>query len=103
VDTLTHARVRAAQGDVAGARRILVAMLARDPEDPGARRLLADLAGSIDRDRVADADEPVAPAQPRGAADLAPQFRALLGGGRASARARIRRLERWLERVGRNV
>ncbi len=38
--TLTHARIRARQGDVDGARRILRAMLAEHPEDADARALL---------------------------------------------------------------
>jgi len=115
VDTLTHARVRAAQGDVAGARRILTAMLARDPEDPGARRLLGELEGRTDAAGQVDADETLAPPEPCAADELAPRFRSLLGAKRRAAgstgarpaaerrtaRARILRLEHWLARVER--
>lgn len=68
--TLTHARLRAEQGDVAGARRILDRLLLRDPLNDEARRLLRALRGSS------------------GSAGNAP-----------APRDRIRRLERWLERI----
>lgn len=42
-NTLTHARLRAAQGDVGGAWRILQAVLARDPLDGAALHLLQSL------------------------------------------------------------
>ncbi|ANM28548.1 hypothetical protein ABI59_01320 [Acidobacteria bacterium Mor1] len=41
--TVTHARLRAGQGDVDGARRILERRLAADPADADARRLLETL------------------------------------------------------------
>ena len=43
--TLTHARLRARQGDLSGARAILRELLARDAPDPRARRLLEQLGG----------------------------------------------------------
>jgi len=42
-DTLTHARLRARQGDLPGARRVLRQLLERDPADPAAHALLRDL------------------------------------------------------------
>jgi hypothetical protein len=41
--TLTHARLRASQGDHRGARKLLVAYLDRNPDDAAARRLLREL------------------------------------------------------------
>ena len=43
--TVTHARLRALQGDVAGAVAILETVLARRPHDLAARELLATLPG----------------------------------------------------------
>jgi uncharacterized protein HemY len=39
IATVTHARVRAAQGDVAGALRVLRSLLTASPGDPEARKL----------------------------------------------------------------
>jgi len=53
--TLTHARVRAGQGDLRGARKVLRAMLQRRPEHGQAQRLLDRLAGppeSMTGDRI---------------------------------------------------
>lgn len=44
--TVTHARLRAAQGDVPGALRVLETILARRPQDAPAR----ELAGRLGRD-----------------------------------------------------
>jgi len=73
--TLTHARLRAEQGDLAGARRILDRLLRLEPRHGEALRLLEALGRPAAGDREGE-----------------PQ------GGR---RARIRRLERWLARVHR--
>lgn len=75
--TVTHARIRAEQGDLAGARRILEARLQADPADEAALVLLRSLAGS--------------PGAPR-----APQPPGALHG-------RIVRLEAYLERLRRNA
>ena len=72
--TLTHARVRAGQGDLRGARRVLRGMLATSPEHAQARRLLAELS-------------PQAPGAPDGVRD--------------PRAARIRRLRAWLGRLSR--
>ena len=46
LDTFTHARLRAEQGDVAAAVRLLHRLLARGRDVEAARRLLARLGGS---------------------------------------------------------
>lgn len=71
--TLTHARLRAAQGDLEAAGRILRAMLRDEPGNLEAKQLLATLAG---------------PARARRRAEGRP-------GGREAA------LRRWLEAIGR--
>ena len=98
--TVTHARIRAAQGDVEGARRILGAILAERPEHAAARELLAALA---DRTGAARDDQPPAALAPPVAGDvrhLAARFRRSLGrAAEPPSGARIRRLRRWLARV----
>ena len=95
--TLTHARLRAAQGDVPGAVRILRVILEVQPEHHEARRFLAEIEN---RRAVAHAEpgegatEPVTPAT---VDDLTRRFRDAL-----DVRPRklgIRRLEFWLARV----
>jgi len=102
--TLTHARLRAAQGDLAGAREILREILRRKPDHAAARELLDELAGRVSR----AADEPaeaVLPA-PRAAdpGELAARFRTTLTGRHQRARVdpRIARLEAWLTRIRRD-
>jgi len=98
--TLTHARIRAAQGDVRGARKILHAILRERPAEVEARELLAELAArpQVEREELRDVD-PAAPVAAE-AGRLAAPFRRALGREREAPGARrIRRLERWLERV----
>jgi hypothetical protein len=98
--TLTHARLRAAQGDVRGAVRILHVILSVQPGHSEARQLLAEI-----EDRVAvthteapeDAAESVTPAT---TGDLTRRFRDALGANAPSAQ--VRRLSLWLERAQRN-
>lgn len=71
--TLTHARLRAEQGDLAEACRILDRLLRLDPLHEEARRLRDELGRR---------------GRPAGAA-----------AAREERRARIRRLERWLARL----
>jgi hypothetical protein len=98
--TLTHARLRAAQGDVDGAVRILRVILEAQPDHGEARDALDAL---LHRVPVAY-HEPAPPApdeaRPSSAADLKDRFRAALSGGRSEGR--IRRLNRWIERIRRN-
>jgi hypothetical protein len=97
VATLTHARLRAVQGDVRGARCILERILERDPEHAGARLLLLDLDGLEQRCGEEEPSEPVAPPRPGEPREMAARFRQVLGqNGHGASRARIRRLERWL-------
>jgi hypothetical protein len=97
--TLTHARLRAAQGDVQGARLIAERLLLADPSDAEARRLLEDLRGRSDVPAT-PAREPGAPADPvRFDPRLeGPRFRRALGSSR-DGKATIARLERWLARI----
>jgi len=100
--TLTHARLRAAQGDVSGARRIAQRILSRDPGDSGARRLLDGLDGQAEVPAASDDDEP--PVAERVLGDPHAErerFRRALGGPKdASARRAARvRLARWLSRI----
>ena len=80
-ETLTHARIRAAQGDRSGARRIARAILDRDPKDEGARALLDALGAASDlpTDEIEEPtpDVPVAAAP----GDLRAAFRERLGLG----------------------
>ncbi len=98
--TLTHARLRVAQGDVGGAARILRVILEVQPEHDEARQLLTEI-----EDRVAvfhKEPEPTAaePVRAAMAEDLTPRFRDALGARGRSPR--VERLFRWLERTQRN-
>jgi hypothetical protein len=99
-ETLTHARIRAAQGDLTGARRIARAILERDPEDLAARELLASLASRTDAP-AHESEEPVLDAPTAVAADeLRDTFRTRLG--LAPAGGPRERLASWLDRVRAN-
>jgi hypothetical protein len=71
--TLTHARLRAAQGDLDAARRILAAILVDSPGNPEATALLAAI-------RASSVEPP---------------------GGEPEGDARRARLERWQESIRR--
>ncbi|HET9301083.1 MAG TPA: hypothetical protein VFO11_14125 [Candidatus Polarisedimenticolaceae bacterium] len=89
--TVTHARLRALQGDVAGAVAILETVLARRPHDLAARELLATLPGGAGPGpEIEEVAAP--PAESASAAELAHRFQRTLG--RPSPRRR--RLERFL-------
>ncbi|HEX4825188.1 MAG TPA: hypothetical protein VFV19_12850 [Candidatus Polarisedimenticolaceae bacterium] len=92
--TLTHARLRASQGDVAGAARIVRVILRAQPGHEEARAFLASLEGRVAvtyRERREPEPRAAAPAE---AAALAPAFRRALDEGQAAAR-----LEAWVERI----
>ena len=55
--TLTHARLRAVQGDRRAARRILASILERDPERQDARKLLHQVAGRAERPAVGEREQ----------------------------------------------
>jgi hypothetical protein len=98
--TLTHARLRAAQGDFGGALRILHVILEVQPGHHEARELLAEI-----EDRVAVVHkEPVEPeaaaVTPATVGGLTRRFREELGvGGR---HAGVDALVQWLELIRRN-
>ena len=98
--TLTHARLRAAQGDVGGAARILRVILEVQPVHREARKLLDEITGRPTILHTEPAERPVADVVPTAAGDLAWQFRDALGANRR--RVRVERLSMWLLRMKRN-
>jgi hypothetical protein len=98
--TLTHARLRAAQGDVNGAARILRVILAVQPGHDEARRFLAEIEN---RTAVAHSEivEDVVPdVTPAATGDLTRRFREALAHRDTDWPAG--RLLSWLERTQRN-
>lgn len=91
--TLTHARLRAAQGDAATARRICRALLELEP---GQSEVLA-LLGRLDRPLEARPEPRRRRVDPRA---LKKQFSRLVGGS-PRPEPRIERLERWLAAIRR--
>ena len=97
--TLTHARVRIDQGDVAGALRILRMILEVQPSHDEARRLLTEIkhrAATSHEEREEPAPEAVTAATTHG---LSRRFREVLAGD--PRKVRIDRLRSWLERTQR--
>jgi len=100
VPTLTHARLRAEQGDVETARRLLEAILAERPDCSEARSLLDGLSGVSAAPCREAQDEVPPPPEPAGAEDLATRFRAVLEPGTRGVDGRVRwRLEELLKRI----
>jgi len=100
--TLTHARIRAAQGDVDGARAILEEILAACPEDAGARLLLREIAATPRTFRAAEpSDEPLPAPVAGDPALLAVRFGRDPGaaGKRDGTGHRAAALGVWLERI----
>jgi len=98
--TLTHARLRVGQGDVAGAARILRVILEVQPSHDEARRLLAEIenrATALHKEPRAEPPEAVTPAT---AHDLSHRFRAALDVKERGVP--VDRLHSWLERMRRN-
>jgi len=101
--TLTHARLRAGQGDLRGARRILRRILGREPEHAEARQLLAELDGLPQGTRRPLRAPSLPPPTAAGAQALSGRFRQALGPvSQPDRRARIDRLRRWLTRIERS-
>lgn len=98
---MTHARIRATQGDVAGARRVLEGILARTPDDAEARALLDELRSKAGRKARAEPVESLALPEAADARALADRFRRSLGPAKpiADVSGRVRRLEAWLSRI----
>jgi hypothetical protein len=98
--TLTHARLRAEQGDVAGAVRILRVILEAQPDHGEAREFLAALEHRVavtyrEPDEISAED-----VQPSSSGELKQRFREALAG--TPVEARTARLTHWIERVRRN-
>ena len=97
--TVTHARLRARQGDARGARRILRTILAADPGDPGARALLEEIGGRLDTPASEPLESTAEPPRAASAQELRDRFRtALAPVDRTAARRTIERLEALLRR-----
>lgn len=109
--TVTHARLRARQGDLAGARRILERLVVARPHDPEARALREALAAD---GGAAVAGPPTAPATGGVPADadpaagrralrarLADRARREWGAAPHPRRAAAERIARWLRAVRR--
>jgi hypothetical protein len=97
--TLTHARLRAEQGDLGGARKLLREILELHPGLREASDMLEKLGsgrGTPGREEEAMEEAPAVPATP---ADLAEDFRAGLGSASPSNDRKIRRLRKLLERI----
>lgn len=98
--TLTHARLRIAQGDLRSARRVLRSIPEHSPHHREAQDLLRSIAGRADRAERPPADEAPEPRRAAGAAELAGRFKAALGRRPVSdAERKIERLRAWLARV----
>ena len=98
---MTHARIRARQGDVSGARRVLTGILERSPDDAEARTLLAELEGKAGRRARVEPAEPLVLPEAADARALADRFRRTLAPAPriAVVSGRVRRLEAWLTRI----
>jgi hypothetical protein len=98
--TLTHAKLRAAQGDIDGAVRILRVILEAQPNHVEAREALDGLEHRV----AVTYHEPTQPtpeeARPSSAADLKDRFREALASGPTATR--VARLNRWIGRVRHN-
>lgn len=99
IATVTHARVRAAQGDLAGARRVLMEILRHTPDHVEAQELLLRFAGRGDPAPVATPPESLRPPQAADVASLAKSFRRKLAPSGTVPRPDIERLRGWLKRV----
>jgi hypothetical protein len=99
--TLTHARIRAGQGDVKGARRVLTAILQRSPDHIEARALLEELEGKTGAEAMPEREELLADPKATDERRLAERFRRSLGRRERvpDVRGRVRRLEAWLTRI----
>ncbi len=98
--TLTHARLRRAQGDARGAIAILEALIDAGREDPELVELYLALGGDEQRPHSEPQPEPLASPSPAAIDALRDRFRR--GLSRPDNTASIRRLEGWLARVRRD-
>lgn len=93
--TVTHARLRASQGDVRGARSLLRTRLGRNPDDGEARALLDALCAATDRERVRTGECSLAAPVAATGAELRGAFRDALGDATSCGDERAT-LRRWL-------
>jgi len=98
--TLTHARLRAAQGDVNGAVRILRVILEVQPGHDEARALLSEIEGRKAVMHSETVEDPVEAVIAATSGDLRRRFRDALSAN--EPRPEVVRLRLWLERVQRN-
>jgi hypothetical protein len=98
--TLTHARLRIAQGDMRGARALLREILDRRGTDPEAEELLRRIAGRADSATASEREESLNPPEPGDPASLGGDFRLFFSDSGGGRRAAIERLEQWLNRIG---
>lgn len=95
--TVTHARLRARQGDARSARLILRSILAEDPANPEARELLEEIGGRPDVPAVEAREEPAPAPRSASATELRGRFQAALAPPKGTpARRTIARLEALL-------
>ena len=99
-DTVTHARLRARQGDVRGARRVLYRILDVRPEDGAARDLLTSLEGVKQQGASSEPRAALAPPVAAHPEDLAARFRGALARGAVGPASRLRSLLRKVETAG---
>jgi len=98
--TLTHAKLRGAQGDVRGAVRILHVILEVQPGHHEARGFLAEIENRLAVTHTEPSEVAAEAIMPATVGDLTSRFRDALDTRRPSQR--IRRLSSWLERTHRN-
>ncbi len=89
--TVTHARLRASQGDVRGARRILEAVLLARPDDAEALALFESLSTIAEREAAEEPEEPPPPPVAADPAVLLGRFRVILGAAGDPPRRRVAR------------
>ena len=97
--TLTHARLRRAQGDTRGAIAILEALIDAGAEDDELVQLYLALGGDSQRSHREPELASEEAAVPADLDTIAGRFRRELG--RETGGQRVRRLQRWLSRVQR--
>ncbi len=100
--TVTHARLRAEQGDVEEARATLREILQDRPSDVEAARLLRELDGRVAVPREEPPEEELRPVEAGEPGRLAARFRAeLRDAASTTSDPRTGNLRRWLDRIAR--
>ena len=100
LSTMTHAKLRASQGDLSTARRMLEAILRERPDNAEARALLGTISPVADRAHAEPQEEALAPPEAALGEDLASRFREALAAPPGKDRVgRRRKLEDLLRRI----